>query len=305
LAALHGVVITQAMERKASDYHQKIGGNRATLVRKESFPDVGVSPPSGYGAKFIAKPSGSVSTAVTTNENLEKGGDKGNNSGRRYRFNNKAFNSLVTWLLLGYKWTECRHIVFTIPDFEYWNYPCYGDLNETEEKQKEREHYWQDKFKKLLERCRYYNYLGEYAWFKELTTKKQTGQYDKGVMHWHFLNHGYLPFKKINALWSDVVRPNGDVPYYKGIVKHKPNAAKLYSENIARYFGSYFHKNDKFYTKAYRLPQLPKSLEGGSIEVDQEKFNEIASKALYRNEYATVWETKMEAYKNLVNGVFS
>jgi hypothetical protein len=279
--------------------------NTSTRERVLSSPvNSGVTQPfNGNGTKLIAKPTGTVSAAVTPdNSNLEEGGDKGGNSGRRYYFNSKAYNSLITWLLYQYKWQECRHIVFTIPDHEYWNHPYSGDLQESEEAQHEREKYWQDKFKKLLERLRWYNLLGEYGWFKELTKKKQTGQYDAGVIHWHFVHHGYLNFKRLNAIWSDIIRPHKASPHYKNVVRHRPKAAKLFSSNIARYFGAYFHKGDKFFTKAYRLPQLPGHLQGGKVEVERYQFDQLASQTLYELEFATVWKTDQEAYKLLVNG---
>jgi hypothetical protein len=258
-------------------------GNRVAL-----FEHKGEKPHTG----FITKPSGTVAHAQPDTSNLSGGGDKGNNSDKRYSFKRSAFDSLVGWLVHNYKWPECRHIVFTIPEDEY--YSQIAGLDE-----REAEKYWQKQFKNCLELLRYHEIIqGGYSWVKE--------RQKNGSLHWHFIHHGYMPFKEANKVWSDCIRKTNGPPAYSNCVRHRKGFAKLKDQSpdeVAAYFGRYFQdgKGEYFYTKAYRIEPLPAPITNGKVKLSQLEFDEMKGSEVSRMDHATIYKTDMNEYARIIN----
>jgi hypothetical protein len=279
LGALHGVIIKQPNLRKDN---VKTGNNVALLEHQGETPHTG----------FTIKPSGTCAHSNPDTNNLQTGGDKGNNSSKRYSFKKSAFDSLVAWLVHGYKWPECRHIVFTIQENEY-----YSQIVGLDERQGEK--YWQKQFKNCLELLRYYNIIkGEYSWVKE--------RQKNGCLHWHFIHHGYMDFKAANRVWSECIRKTNGPPKYSNCVRHKKGFAKLKDqspEKVAKYFGRYFQdgKGDYYYTKAYRIAPLPDRVANGKVKVSQEEFNSVRGSQVVKMDYATIYKTDLNEYTRIIN----
>jgi hypothetical protein len=258
-------------------------GNRVAL-----FEHKGEKPHTG----FIAKPSGTVAHAQPDTNNLSGGGDKGNNSDKRYSFKKSAFDSLVAWLIHGYKWPECRHIVFTIPEDEY-----YSQIAGLDEREAER--YWQKQFKNCLELLRYHQIIqGGYSWVKE--------RQKNGSLHWHFIHHGYMAFKAANKVWSDCIRKTNGPPAYSNCVRHRKGFAKLKDQSpdeVAAYFGRYFQdgKGEYYYTKAYRIEPLPDQIANGKFKLSQFEFDQVKGSEVARMEYATIYKTDLNEYARIIN----
>lgn len=270
------------------------------------------------GTSFTLKPSGAAAVSMGENHNieaLESGGNKGGNSGARYRFTKHAFNQLINWLLLDQKYKQCVHFVFTIPSAEYYQYQYEPD-------QKAREHYWQYRVKKALDAFRYRGWLSEsknYAWFKEYNKQ--------GILHWHFLHWGQFPpaeywdprktskgkprgwrpdLLDANAIWSNIIRPTSTKkPAYPNALRSRNDQRYLSgASDAAKYFGKYFQKgqNDRFYTKAYHIPSLPDELNKGGLKVGFQEFNYAAGqKKIAELDYATVFAIKIDQYEKLLN----
>jgi hypothetical protein len=248
--------------------------------------------PSKSDTGFTIKPSGTCAHSNPSTDNLQTGGDKGNNSSKRYSFKKSAFDSLVAWLVHGYKWPECRHIVFTIQENEY-----YSQIAGLDERQGEK--YWQKQFKNCLELLRYYNIIkGEYSWVKE--------RQKNGCLHWHFIHHGYMDFKAANTVWSNCIRKTNGPPKYSNCVRHKKGFAKLKDqspEKVAKYFGRYFQdgKGEYYYTKAYRIQPLPDKVANGKVRVTQEEFNSVRGSQVAKMDYATIYKTDLNEYTRIIN----
>jgi hypothetical protein len=260
----------------------KTGNNVALLEHQGETPHTG----------FTIKPSGSIAHGMPNSENLQGGGDKGGNSSKRYSFKRSAFDSLVAWLVYGYKWPECRHVVFTIQEDEY-----YSQIAGLDERQGER--YWQKQFKNCLELLRYYNIIkGEYSWVKE--------RQKNGCLHWHFIHHGYMDFKAANRVWSNCIRKTTASCKYSNCVRHKRGFAKLNNqspEEVAKYFGRYFEegKGEYYYTKAYRIAPLPDHIANGKITVGQNEFDSVKGSQVSEMEYATIYRTNVNEYARIIN----
>jgi hypothetical protein len=279
LGALHGVIIKH---RHLHKDNAKTGNNVALLEHQGEAPHTG----------FTIKPSGTCAHSNPDTNNLQTGGDKGNNSSKRYSFKKSAFDSLVAWLVYGYKWPECRHVVFTIQEDEY--YSQIAGLDE-----REAEKYWQKRFKTCLDLLRYYQIIqGGYSWVKE--------RQKNGSLHWHFIHHGYMDFKAANKVWSNCIRKTNGAPAYENALRHKEGFAKLANQNpqnVASYFGKYFQdgKGEYYYTKAYRIEPLPDKVANGKVKVSQEEFNSVRGSQVVKMDYATIYKTDLNEYTRIIN----
>lgn len=246
-----------------------------------------------------------------SHEQLDKGGNKGKNNQARYYFSQNAFNRFAAWLMLNWKHRDCVHFVLTIPWHEYYTL-------QKKPAGKQRERFWQGRVKTFLEIIRRKGWIqkNSYCWFKERN--------QQGVLHWHFIVHGSCPpreeltwdrklgeyrqldFRDLNAVWSNLIRKHRVSPHYKNAVTSNPEQKYLYgtSMDAVKYFAKYFQKGkkEKFYTKAYQLPELPGSIQGGSFSVTAQEFKKLATNVhLYSTDYSNTFVLDLNQYAKLLN----
>lgn len=212
--------------------------------------------------------------------NLKKGGKIEN-----YRVTLRARNKFICWLLLREQLDKCVHFVFTIPSTDFYG-SFIGDVDafdQSEEFFRQREGWYAGRFKYCLEVLRKGKHLGEYCWFKERT--------EAGVLHYHFIHDGFIDFKLVNDVWVKAAKFRH---YHPNSVRTKKGHHKLGSVDVARYFGSYFKSDQKFYSKTYHIGRLPQWCIDGKIRMNNATMLSAIAGAtrIQQKEYFQMFDTQ-------------